>query len=76
MRYIDETLTDTTTPGQSRSESNGNEEVLNIPQTPSDAVLCHPQDTRYLLGFSPLRDTVSLFYSCSRLGRNEDKVDL
>ena len=31
---IDETLIDTTTPSQREFESNGNEEVLQIPQTP------------------------------------------
>ena len=32
---IDGTLTNTTTPGQNRPESNGKEGVVHIPQTPA-----------------------------------------
>ena len=34
----------TTTPGQSRPESNGNEEVIHIPQTPRLQLLYQMQD--------------------------------
>ena len=37
---IDGTLTDTTTPGKSGRDTNGNQGVLHIPQTPG-LVTCH-----------------------------------
>ncbi len=55
---IDRTLSGATTPGQSRPGSNGNEEVLFIPQSssitrdsPSDCLMSHPG---YSLGKSYL----------------------
>ena len=52
---IDRTLSGATTPGQSRPESDGNKEVLCIPQSssitrasPSDYCLCHMQDTLWI----------------------------
>ena len=36
---INKTLTGTTTPGQSEPEINGNEEILNIPQSSNQHIL-------------------------------------
>ena len=70
---IDGTLLGTTTPEQSGPRSNGNEGVLQIPQSsrtrasPSDAVESHIQDTfwREVLPFC--RDAIGIFYSPSWL---------
>ena len=76
IRPIDRTLSSITTPGQSRLGSNGNEEVLHIPQSssitgasPSDCLMSYP---RHLLAAGevlPLcRDAVGVFYSPRRQG--------
>ena len=44
IRPTDETLTGTTTPGQSKQESNGNEELLQIPQS-SRIISASPSDS-------------------------------
>ena len=45
---VDGTQTGNTTPNQNGTESNGNEGVLHIPQTPRlDAVKCHAKDTKW-----------------------------
>ena len=67
---IERTLSGTTILGQSRSGSNGNEEVLRIPQcssiteaSPSDCLVSY-QDTRLGKGFLHLcRDAVGEFNS-------------
>ena len=72
---IDSTLSGATTPGQNGSGSNGNEEVLHIPQSssitgasPSDYLVSYIQDTRWGGGLLPLcRDAVGVFYSPSWL---------
>ena len=71
---IDMTRSGATTPGQSEPGSDGNEEVLHIPQISSitevsawDCLVSYP---RYLLGdVLPLcRDAVGIFYSPNQLG--------
>ena len=63
----------TTTPGQSRPESNGTERVLHIPQSSrteaslSDGLVSYPGHLEWeVLPFC--RDAVSVFYSSSQLG--------
>ena len=69
------TLLGATTPGQSRPRSNGNEEVLCIPQSPSitgispsDCLVSY-QDTHWGAVLPLCRGAVSVFYSPSRLGK-------
>ena len=64
---MDRTLSGTTTPGQSGPGSNGNEEVLCIPQSssitgasPLDGLVSYPRD---LLGSSYLSVEMKLVYS-------------
>ena len=72
---IDKTLSGATTPMLSRSVSNGNEKLLNIPQSsqtgasPSD---CFMSYSKHSLGESyPLcRDTVGVFHNPAQLGGN------
>ena len=67
IQPIDRALSDATTPGQSGPESNGNEEVLCIPQSPSnagtlpsDCLVSYPVQSLVL----PLcRGAVGVFYS-------------
>ena len=67
--YLDKILTETTTVGQSRPGSNGNEGVKHIPQISRprpltfDAVYYHFQDTWFLREFYfSTRDTVDFVY--------------
>ena len=70
---INRTLLGATTPGQSKPGSDGNEEVLSIPQSssitetsPSDCLVSYPG---HLLGVLPLRrSAVGVFYSPRRQG--------
>ena len=72
---IDKTLLGATTPGQSGPGSNGNEEVLHIPQSfsitktsPSDCLVSYPG---HLLGKLPFcRGEDGVFCSPSWLGKN------
>ena len=56
---IDKTLSNSTTPGQSRPRSNGNEEVLHIPQNPSITGTslsdCPGYDTKSFWDIAPLQ---------------------
>ena len=70
----DRALSGATIPGQSGPGSNGNEEVLCIPQSsnitgtsPSNSLMSYPE--HLLVGVLPLgRGAVGVFYSPSRLG--------
>ena len=71
---IDRTLTSTTTMGRSEVRSNGNQVMLNVHQrlrtglSPSGAIQCHIQDTRWS-GVLPLsKNAVSIFYKPAQLG--------
>ena len=72
---IDRILSGATTPGQRWPGSDGNEEVLHIPQSSSITraspldFLCHIQDTRWRVGSYLSAVMRSTFYSPSRLKR-------
>ena len=73
IQPIDRALSSATIPGQSGPESNGNEGVLRIPQSPSISATS-PSDyllsyQGHLLGILPLcRGTIGVFYSTDRQG--------
>ena len=76
---IDRTLSDATTLGQSGPGSNGNEEVLHIPQSssitrtsPSDCIVSYPGHSLGGGGLPHCREAVHVFYnspSLSPLGK-------
>ena len=72
---IEKTLSDSTTLGQRGPGSDGNKEILHIPQSsrtkvsPSDGLMSYPWHLLVLGGVLPLsRDAVGVFYSSSWLG--------
>ena len=74
IQPIDRALSGTTIPGQSGPGSNGNEEVLHIPQSSSitgtSPLDCSVSYLGHSLGGSPLcRGAVGVFYSPSRLDK-------
>ena len=79
---IDRTLPDATTLDQSGPGSDGNKEVLCIPQSsslsgasPSDCLVLYPGHSCFFL--SLCRETIGIFYSPSRLGHTTRvRVDL
>ena len=75
IRPMDRTLSGATTPGQSGLGSNGNEEVLHIPQIskavalPSDGLMSYPCGVEWVR--VRVRDAVGLLFSPSKMGWND-----
>ena len=72
---IDRTLSDATTPSQSRPGSDSNEGVLRIPQdssiigtSPLDCLVSYPKHSLSDI-LLLCRDAVGIFYTSSRLGK-------
>ena len=76
---IDRTLSVATTPGQSGSGSDGNDEIIRIPQStsitgasPSECLVLYPGHSWGVGGVLPIyRDAVGVFYNPSQLGRKQ-----